>query len=785
MGWIPLTAQTNLISNGEFSGGMSGWVFQALQGASATGSVNSQVFNADIANGGTEGWHIQLFQGGILMQQDSTYRVRFDASAGGTRTIQATVGMNQDPWSSYSGTEALLDTAMQTFEFIFKMNGTTNSNSRMVFDLGNSNINVQLDNISVEKVARQEYRGMKSTPFTKGVNLTNWFQAGSPYQIDFTKYNKDDFEDIKSLGADVIRLPINLHSMAGPAPDYELDSLFLFFLDKVVNWAEELEMYLILDNHTFDPAVDTDPQVGDILIPVWTNMAEHFKNRSDFVLYEVLNEPHGISEAQWNAIQQQVVEAIRTVDTKHTIVVGAASFNSYNSLQYMPEYADTNLVYTFHFYDPFLLTHQGASWTNPSLVSLSGIPFPYEAAKMPSVPNDLKGTWVESSFPSYANEGTAAYVQSLLDIAIEFAELRGVAIFCGELGVYNINSDNESRVNWHTIVNAYLTERGVSWTNWDYHGGFGIFELGSNGLFDHDLNVPILEAMGFTVPPQTEYEAMPDTTGFKIYEDYSAKGVSGGGTGNPLNFYDKTNPYSGEFAIHWAGANQYQAINFDFLPNKDLSLLAANNYNVRMRVRGTLSNSNFDLRFIDTKTGAEDRPWRMFYRVTSELVPFNGEWQLLEIPLTDFVEMGSWDNEEWFTPVGLFDWTAIDNFNIVSESGPLGEAAFWFDDIELVGPPITISNEVDDRIQNFSLHQNYPNPFNPNTVISYDLAVYSEVRLAVYDVTGRMVANLVNSRQVAGNYSIPFDASGLASGIYFYELQSGGQIQRKSMVLLK
>ena len=130
-------------------------------------------------------------------------------------------------------------------------------------------------------------------PFSKGVNLTNWFQANSPGSIDFSKYTYEDFSDIKTLGVDVIRLPINLHSMTQGAPDYSLDPWF--FLDKVVDWAEELDLYLILDNHTFDPSDATNPQIGDILNPVWLQMAQHFNSRSDKILYEILNEPHGIS----------------------------------------------------------------------------------------------------------------------------------------------------------------------------------------------------------------------------------------------------------------------------------------------------------------------------------------------------------------------------------------------------------------------------------------------------------------------------------------------------------
>jgi endonuclease/exonuclease/phosphatase family metal-dependent hydrolase/uncharacterized protein YdeI (BOF family) len=85
----------------------------------------------------------------------------------------------------------------------------------------------------------------------------------------------------------------------------------------------------------------------------------------------------------------------------------------------------------------------------------------------------------------------------------------------------------------------------------------------------------------------------------------------------------------------------------------------------------------------------------------------------------------------------------------------------------------------------FALEQNYPNPFNPTTTISYALASPSEVKLEVFDVLGRTVATLVNSRQAAGTYSVNFNASRLSSGIYFYRLQAGAFVATKKMLLVK
>jgi hypothetical protein len=86
----------------------------------------------------------------------------------------------------------------------------------------------------------------------------------------------------------------------------------------------------------------------------------------------------------------------------------------------------------------------------------------------------------------------------------------------------------------------------------------------------------------------------------------------------------------------------------------------------------------------------------------------------------------------------------------------------------------------------FSLSQNYPNPFNPSTTISYAVARTSQVSLDVYDMAGRLVQNLVSGTREPGQYLANFNASGLASGVYFYRLSADGAlIQTKKLALIK
>ncbi len=87
--------------------------------------------------------------------------------------------------------------------------------------------------------------------------------------------------------------------------------------------------------------------------------------------------------------------------------------------------------------------------------------------------------------------------------------------------------------------------------------------------------------------------------------------------------------------------------------------------------------------------------------------------------------------------------------------------------------------------QRFQLEQNYPNPFNPSTVISYSIAKAGIVTLKVYNMLGQEVATLVNGYQAANSYDVNFNASGLSSGIYLYELRTGSNVITKKMVLMK
>lgn len=154
----------------------------------------------------------------------------------------------------------------------------------------------------------------------------------------------------------------------------------------------------------------------------------------------------------------------------------------------------------------------------------------------------------------------------------------------------------------------------------------------------------------------------------------------------------------------------------------------------------------------------------------NQTIPASGEWVEMTFDLSGANPDFTYDNI-----VLIFDLGTPGN----------GSADFtWFyDNIAYVSPTSTgPEDEVPARI---ALHQNYPNPFNPATTIRYELPEAAVVRLNVYDLTGRLVATLVDGQQAAGSHNIRFDAAHLSSGIYLYRLQSGGQTLSRTLTLLK
>jgi endoglucanase len=615
-----------------------------------------------------------------------------------------------------------------------------------------------------------------SPPLKKGFNLPEWFENFDQItNIKFKEYIRQDFENIKALGCDHVRLPIEFFDATGPSHDFTVDTLLFYFIDQAANWAEELELYLIIDNHSFGNTYDTEPGVEDTLLAVWPQIAEHFKNRSKYIIYEVLNEPHGIYDLDWDGIQQRTINAIREIDNEHFIIVGPANWNNHRNLRYLSEYNDDKLIYTFHFYDPYLLT------TDVGV----NIPYPYNPASMPSMPPEWSGDWYEELYNEYPTVGNNSYLYQLIDTAINFGEEREVPIYCGEFGVNILNCDTTDRAYWIKTVRTYLEGHNIPWAMWSYKDYMGIFDPQTPELFEYDIDTVIAKALGLNYPAQKEFQVLPDADGFFLFDDYIPQFIitENWYTGGQAQYLSQNAPKLGNFCISWSNADQYGNLGFRFYPVRDLSQLAADGCLIDFWIRCNTPGIQIEMRFEDTDTGAMDHAWRRAVTIDETMVNFDGTWQHIRIPLAEFIETYAWEDNTLYPAEGKFDWTRINRFDFVAEYSNLHNVELFFDNIQIVDSSAITPNEMVEVQKTKPQFYLYNNPYNNSTQITFELSETLPIKIALYDLAGKEIKTITQQTFTPGLHIINWERESLVAGMYVMQLQSNKFISTKKLII--
>lgn len=542
---------------------------------------------------------------------------------------------------------------------------------------------------------------LSKAPFTKGVNLTGWFEMWSPGVPNLELYHKSDFEDLQKLGCDVIRLPIHFDMFVVDQKTQKVNEIIFDYLDKACDWAEELGIFLVVDNHSFnqDPYPGA-PEVKNHLEKIWPQIAKRYKDRSAYILYEILNEPR-IQMKDWEDIQASTLKAIRKIDKRHTVVVSGSDWGSLDSLRNMKLLNDDNLIYTFHCYDPFVFTHQGASWCDKYMSALKNVPFPYDKNRLPKMEGILKGSYIESNLNhDYKKNSSREFLKATLQKGIDFSARNNVAVWVGEMGVYSKEAPYEDRLEWFRTMGSIYKELNLPFCVWGYDDQFGFFKKGSRLEFPYDLDLQIVEGLGMKVPDFDPSERSKKIGAieipFQIYSDFYGKDLSlttySANSATVFNMADKTNPAEGKFCIKLADLKQYGSMDFIF-KRIDLSQFNGNEekYCLSMKVKFTSSRQALQLRFImndEIENGTY--PWRLAYDLKAFGKKLN-EWQQVEIPLSSFRVTGGWSGKEskWYaysdqlSRTNPFDWSQVNALGFAAENGDLlGEV--FFDDIKIV-----------------------------------------------------------------------------------------------------
>ena len=335
-----------------------------------------------------------------------------------------------------------------------------------------------------------------------GINASEWFAQRTSYSPDFiASYTTHaDIVLMHRLGFDHVRLSID------PQPlwrEGRADALREDHLQKIDAAVEDMlaqDLAVIIDIHPsteFKKRLVTDNREAvSQFADFWRALAKHYASRdSERIFFEVLNEPEFEDDARWYGVQGRLLEAIRQGAPKNTIIVAGAKWSDLYDLLAIQPYADRNVIYNFHFYDPHIFTHQGATWGVNSWHHLHDIPYP-------STPDAVRGVLPEATDPKAQfnllqyglDRWNAERMRADIAFVAEWGKHYGVRLTCNEFGVFRDHSKAESRAAWIRDVRTALEENGIGWTMWDYRGGFGVVTKQADGTATPDA--VIVNALG-------------------------------------------------------------------------------------------------------------------------------------------------------------------------------------------------------------------------------------------------------------------------------------------------
>lgn len=315
----------------------------------------------------------------------------------------------------------------------------------------------------------------------RGVNASMWFAQASDYSpARLRSYTTpDDIALMHSMGFDHVRLSIDGDELFRGAPPDGLNPVFVAELDRVVHIMLQDELRVIVDVHPgeeFKRRLRTDDAAVTQFCALWKALAGHYADTDpERVFFEVLNEPEFDDAQQWNAVQTRAIAAIRQAAPQHTIIATGLRYSGLTDLLTFEPVADPNVIYTFHDYEPFAFTHQGATWTMTQVRPLRRVPYPSSPATVaPNVSEEqalIDQHWINS----YGlDRWDAARIRSELNFAGKWAALHHVPVYCGEFGVYQPYADPAMRAAWLRDTRTALEAEGIGWAVWDYQGSFAV-----------------------------------------------------------------------------------------------------------------------------------------------------------------------------------------------------------------------------------------------------------------------------------------------------------------------
>lgn len=313
----------------------------------------------------------------------------------------------------------------------------------------------------------------------KGVNLGGFLSQCSEYTIEHYKtfIQEEDIKNIKDMNFDHVRLPID-YEVIETEDGIEIKDNYRY-VDNAIEWCREYGLKVVLDLHKtwgyfFDNAgkreemntlFDSEEAV-DRFLTIWDRLSKRYGRFSDFVGLELLNEVVNPEYAEaWNRLIRRAVEVIRKNAPNSTIVYGGVEWNSAWTLRLLEEPFDDNVIYTFHYYEPLLFTHQKAPWV-PTISQTMSVEYTDDMAwfKKEAAKIGMQGLGVVNC---KAQKMGVEFHEEMIKTALEVAKERKIKLYCGEFGVID-RAEPKEAIKWYKDILSLFEKYDIAYSIWSY-----------------------------------------------------------------------------------------------------------------------------------------------------------------------------------------------------------------------------------------------------------------------------------------------------------------------------
>jgi endoglucanase len=347
-------------------------------------------------------------------------------------------------------------------------------------------------------------------PLAKGVNLSNWFNDYSDPGQYTSRFSASSLQYIKNSGFTYVRIPVGNTILFNAANPSQLNAANLIHVDAAINKSITAGLAVTINLHPWKNDMDSllaaDPLYINKVAAYWKAVAAYFKKYSaDKIFFEVYNEPHASSGglttqsyAWWRPVQEKMIQAIREATTDHSIIVGGEGWNGIPGLLQLQPYTDQKLIYNFHFYDPFLFTHQGATWAGWQPAALGkNIPYPSSSSAVAPLIAATTNTELKDALQWY---GSQQYNIDSLDKwikkAYDWGKENNVKLIVNEFGSYKPYAPRQSRLNWIRDVRTVFEKYKIGWAMWECDEGFGWIDYPGGNRNNPIGDNEVLRALG-------------------------------------------------------------------------------------------------------------------------------------------------------------------------------------------------------------------------------------------------------------------------------------------------